>query len=142
MPKPSWFTHPVLGAAVLAVGLFGTNFLLEAVRDASGPLRLAVILIPVAAFLFWVWTLVQWYKLADELWQRILLTVWTYSFVTSVLGALVLYYVQRAGFFPPADYPNLEYWGDVLPYSFMVGFLLGWIRSTKRFLSHSDQEHK
>jgi hypothetical protein len=133
MPRPSPPTHPVLGAAILGVGLFGTNFLLEAVRGGSAPLRLAIILIPVAAFLFWVWTLVQWYKLADEMWQRILLTVWVYSFVTSTLGALVLYYVQRAGFFPPAQYPNLEYWGDVLPYSFAVGFLLGWLRAKRRY---------
>ncbi len=133
MTKPSRLTHPVLGTAVLGVGLFGANFLLEGVQGGTAPLRLAVILIPVAAFLSWVWTLVQWYKLADEMWQRILLTVWTYSFVTSALGALVLYYVQRAGFFPRADYPNLEYWGDVLPYSFAVGFLLGWLRAKRRY---------
>lgn len=133
MPKPSRLTHPTLGAIVLGVGLFGTNLLLEAVQGSSAPLRLAIALIPVFAFLFWVWTLVQWYKLADEMWQRILLTVWTYSFVTSALGALVLHYVQRAGFFPPAEYPNLEYWGDVLPYSFGLGFLLGWLRARRRY---------
>jgi hypothetical protein len=133
MPKPSRLTHPALGAVVLGVSLFGTNFLLEAVAGSAAAVRLAIILLPVAAFLYWVWTLVQWYKLADEMWQRILLTVWTYSFVTSALGALLLYYLQRAGFFPPADYPNLEYWGDVLPYSFAVGFLLGWIRAKRRY---------
>jgi len=133
LPKPPWFTHPVLGAAVLGAGLFGTNLLLEAVQGGSAPLRLAVVLVPVFAFLFWVWTLATWYKMADEMWQRILLTAWTYSLVGSALGALVLHYVQRAGFFPPADYPTLEYWGDVLPYSFALGFLIGWLRAKRRY---------
>jgi len=46
---------------------------------------------------------------------------------------MILHYVQRAGFFPAVQYPNLEYWGDVLPYSFGVGFLLGFLRARRRY---------
>ncbi len=90
-------------------------------------------MIPLGTFLYWVWTQAKAYKQADELWQRILLTTWTYALVTSVLGALGLHYVQRAGFFSPSDYPNLEYWGDVLPYAFGVGFLYGFFRAKRRY---------
>lgn len=102
-------------------------------RQLSAPVRLGIALLPDVGFLIWVWAQAQWFKQADEMWQRILLTTWTYALVTSVPGALLLYYVQKAGFFPHAEYPDLEYWGDVLPYSFGIGFLVGYVRATRRY---------
>ncbi|NIV28815.1 MAG: hypothetical protein GWN58_04660, partial [Anaerolineae bacterium] len=89
------FENPVFSSLVFAASLFLTNFLLEQ-KGLSAPTRLAMAMIPLGTFLYWVWTQAKAYKQADELWQRILLTTWTYALVTSVLGALGLHYVQRA----------------------------------------------
>ena len=134
MDRPHrWFSHPALAILVFGGSLFLANFWLEAVKAGSAPARLAVAMIPMVAFIYWVWAQAQWYKQADEMWQRILLTAWTYALIGSALGALGLHYIQRAGFFPHAQYPNLEYWGDVLPYSFGLGFLIGWLRARRRY---------
>lgn len=95
--------------------------------------RLLLVLAPIAAFLYFIWAQVYWFTRSDELQQRIQLTVWVHAFVACLLGAIGLYYLQKAGFFPASQFPDLDYYGDVLPYSFAAGLLLGWYRAAKRY---------
>lgn len=128
-------SRPPLARQAVAVLVFAVSMFVPKLLEPgmSAPLRLAIALLPVPAFLFFVWAQVQWYKQADEMWQRILLITWVHAFVACVLGALILYELQKAGFFPHSEYPTLEYFGDVLPYSFLAGVVVGYYRAIRRY---------
>jgi hypothetical protein len=119
------------GLAWAAVSILASYLLGEFSLNVSA--RFSLVLAPIAAFLYFIWAQVYWYTRSDELQQRIQLTIWVHAFVFCMLGAIGLYYVQRAGFFPVSEYPHLEFYGDVLPYAFAAGVWLGAYRAAKRY---------
>ncbi len=131
--RPPWIAHPLLAALLWAATSIGASYSLRGFSFGASA-RLALATVPMAGFLYFVWSQVVWFSQSDELQQRIQLTVWVHAFVCSMMGAIGLHYLQKAGFFPAAQYPNLEYYGDVLPYAFVAGMLLGYARATWRYL--------
>ncbi|MGH9795918.1 MAG: hypothetical protein ACRD5G_14205 [Candidatus Acidiferrales bacterium] len=127
-----WAARPSVVALAWVVCTILANYLLGEF-DFGWAMRLALALLPLAGFLYLVWAHVVWYTRSDELQQRIQLTIWAHALVTSVMGAIGLYYFQKAGFFPATAYPTLDYFGDVLPFAIIIGYLLGYWRAAKRY---------
>ncbi|MFQ5776717.1 MAG: hypothetical protein ACE5IP_01775 [Terriglobia bacterium] len=124
--------HPVVTSLILAGSMISASFILGEYQ-LSTAFRLALVSLPFLGFLLFVMSSIDHYRRSDELQQRILLEALGAALVASVLGALGLYYLQKAGFFPPSAYPNLEYFGDVLPYAFVIGYLFGYWNASRRY---------
>lgn len=130
--KLPWVAYPAIAALASAACVMLASYLLAAFKFGWAA-RLALALLPLVSFLYVVWAHITWYTHSDELQQRIQLTVWAHAFVTCVMGAIALFYFQKAGFFPASEYPTLEYFGDVLPFAIVIGYMLGHWRAAKRY---------
>lgn len=122
--------YPAIAALAWAACVMLASYLLDAFKFGWA-VRLALALLPLVSFLYVVWAHVTWYTHSDELQQRIQLTVLAHAFVTCVMGAIALFYFQKAGFFPASEYPTLEYFGDVFPIAIVIGYMLGYWRTAK-----------
>ena len=124
--------HPLTASLLFAGSTISASYLLG---EYSLPvsLRLVLAMLPVGGFLLLVFSWVTQYRQADELQQKILLEALAGGLVGSILGALGLYFFQKAGFFPPSEYPDLEFFGDLLAPSFLLGFVFAWWKASRRY---------
>lgn len=124
--------HPVVTSLLFAASMVLASYFLGD-HQLHGGVRLALVLLPILGFVLCVASWVDNYRRSDELHQRILLEALVTALIVSVLGALGLHYIRKAGFLVAANYPHLDYFGDVLPYAFVIGLLFGWWRARRRY---------
>jgi len=123
----------LFAAVVYGASMIMASYLLGRFQFGFG-VRLGLALLPAAGFLYMVSAWVSLYRKSDELVQKVLLESLVSALVACILGAMGLYYFQKAGFFPPSEYPHLDYFGDILSPSFLAGLVFGWWRASRRYL--------
>lgn len=94
-PTP-WYLHPYFAAALTALGAFATSWALRHL-DPQGVLRWVAALLAVPPSAFLVYTFVRWIRGLDELQHRIVFEAVGIAFVTSILAAIALEGLQKAG---------------------------------------------
>jgi hypothetical protein len=106
--RPAPWRHPYF-AMVLMIGAMFVS--VGAVRALQPPAaaRLALGLLPVAAALYLIWTMVRWVRTLDELQQKIQAESLALAYTGTILVAIALNFLHKAGFRLPLG------WEDGLP---------------------------
>lgn len=117
-------SHVVISAVAGMAGVIGITWLLEQ-QALSAPLRLGLIVIPVALFAYAVVSYCRLVRQADELQRHIHLEALALAFPASIVAVFLCEYLRKADFiaqFKP-DYAlmmMLLLWG--------LGYVLAWRR--------------
>jgi len=96
-PHIPWYVHPYFAAALSAGGTILSSLILKRL-DPSGVLRIAAALLAVPPTAFLAWTFVRWIRGLDELQHRIVFEAVAAAFILSILAAVALEGLQRAGY--------------------------------------------
>jgi hypothetical protein len=123
----------VYGTRLLVRGLvWGSIYLLSRglleLNVAPAPVRVAIALLPVPFFVWYLWT---WFKGAaamDELQRRIELEALGFAFPAAVVLLMTIGLLDVAGTLPPGDFGRQQIW-LMLPMLYYVGL---W-RATRRY---------
>ncbi len=110
--------------ALLALSVLFISWLLEK-QELSAPVRLALALLPVAAYVFCLVSFLRLIRLADELQRRIHLEALAIAFPSTAVAVFACEYLRKAGFiaqFKP-DYVLL-----IMLALWALGFLIAWRR--------------
>src|SRR4051794_31874119 len=95
LPIP-WFLHPYF-AALLSGGSVVISSLVLKRLDPQGALRIVVALLAFPASAFLAWSFVRWIRQLDELEHRIVFHAVSFAFVGTLLAAVALGGLYRAG---------------------------------------------
>ena len=121
-------SKPVAGVAVSVVVLMGlvvvVSTLLER-YELSGPARVGLAMLPVAAYVWCITSYVGLVRRADELQRRIHLEALAIAFPTTAIGVVTFEYLRKAGVisqFKP-DYVLM-----LMLVLWAIGFLIAWRR--------------
>ena len=120
--------RPLLTMAIaLAIGvasIITVSWLLQWL-EVSGPVRLMLAMVPVAAFVFMIVSYLQLVREADEMQKRIHLEALAIAFPSSVVAVFACEYLRKGGFltqFKP-DYALM-----LMLVLWALGYLIAWRR--------------
>jgi len=94
--RTPWWLHPYFATALTVLGAITSSWTLRHL-DPHGPARVAAALLAVPPSAFLVYTFVRWIRGLDELEHRIVFEAVAIAFVLSILGAIALEGLQKAG---------------------------------------------
>ena len=114
--------------ALFLVLFFAARFLLE-LDTLSTPFRVAIALLPLPAFVWFLWAFVQSVSEADELERRIQLEALAIAFPLTISLVMTLGLLQIAVPLPPEDWSYRHIW----PFLY-VFYLLGLTRARRRYV--------
>lgn len=118
----------IIAALIYFISSVGAAWVLG-VLELSAPLRIVVALLPALGFILLVAAHIELFRGADELQQRILLELWAYGLAAAIFGALILYFLQKAGFLT-----GWNYFGDVMMPFIFIGLIFGYWNTSRRYL--------
>lgn len=117
---------PLLPTAVWIGSYLGALLLLKYVT-LSAPLKIAVAVIPVIPFLFFVRRFILHLRNLDELHRRIHFEALAYAFPLAILLLMTLGLLERANVIAPEKWSYEEVW-LYLPLFYLVGLAISWRR--------------
>ncbi len=96
-PSVPWYRHPYFAVALVGVGAFGSSLTLRFLRP-EGVLRVAAALLTLPPAAFMVYCFFRWIRGLDELHHRMVFEAVSFAFVVSILAAVALEGLQKAGY--------------------------------------------
>ena len=117
-----------LSAMLLIVLFFGARLLLE-VPNLPTPLRVAIALVPLPAFIWLLWSFIGDLRHADELERRIQLEALAVAFPLTMILVMTLGLLQVAIPLPPEDWSYRHIWPLIY-----VFYLFGLTFARRRYL--------
>ncbi len=117
---------PLLPTAVW-VGSYLVALLLQKYLVVSDWLRIAVALIPVVPFVFFVRRFIGHLRKLDELHRRVHFEALAFAFPLAILLLMTLGLLERAHVLNPDDWSYRQVW-FYLPFFYFVGLAISWRR--------------
>ena len=117
---------PLLPTA-LWIGCFLGALLLLKYADLSLPLRIAVALLPVLPFVFFVRRFITHLRNLDELQRRVHFEAFAIAFPLAILLLMTLALLERAHLVAPEKWSYEQVW-FYLPLFYLVGLAISWRR--------------
>ena len=106
--RPALWRHPYFAMALMVGAMFVSVGAVRALEPPAAA-RLVLGLLPVGAAAYLLWTMVRWVRTLDELQQKIQAESLALAYTGTILIAIALNFLHKAGFRLPLG------WEDGLP---------------------------
>jgi ABC-type polysaccharide/polyol phosphate export permease len=106
--RPATWRHPYFAMVLLIGAMFVSVGMVRALQPSAAA-RLVLGLLPVAAASYLIWTMMRWVRTLDELQQKIQAESLALAYTGTILIAIALNFLHKAGFRLPLG------WEDGLP---------------------------